>query len=127
MKTTYISLSKGVYGLLKEHLKTNRRLSPYTRSKLENKLKQAAILPLKNLPNNTVGINTCLEVRDIETSEVLPFSLVAPNEAKIKNNKVSILSAIGLALIGYKQGDEVNWEMPEGMKTYKIEAVANLE
>lgn len=127
METTYISLSKCVYALLKERLRSDIKLSPYNRSKLENELKQAVILPLNNLPENTVAVNTSVEVRDVETSEILSFGLVVPGEARIKNNMVSILSPIGLALIGYKQGDELSWEMPEGMKTYKIESVAVIE
>ncbi len=127
METTQISLSKGVYGLIKDHLKSNNKLSEYNRSKLESELKHANILPAKSIPANIVGINTNVQVIDIETSELLSFGLVAPSEAKIKNNKVSILSAIGLALLGYEVGDEVSWEMPEGMKTYKIKEVTGME
>ena len=127
METSQISLSKGVYGLLKDHLKSNNKLSEYNRSKLENELKHANILPAKSIPENVVGINTKVQVMDIETSEIWSFGLVAPSEARIKNNKVSIFSAIGLALLGYEAGKEVSWEMPEGMKTYKIEEVTGIE
>ncbi len=127
METTKISLSKGVFGLLKDHLKSNNKLSEYNRSKLEYELKYANVIPAKSIPENVVSINTSVQVRDTETLELLSFGLVAPSEAKIKNNKVSILSAIGLALLGYGVGDEVSWEMPEGMKTYKIEKVSGID
>jgi len=127
METTKISLSKGVYGLIKDHLKSNNKLSEYNRSKLEHELKYANVIPAKSIPDNIVSINTSVQVKDTETSELLSFGLVAPTEAKIKNNKVSILSAIGLALLGYRVGDEVSWEMPEGIKTYKIEEVSGIE
>lgn len=120
---TQISLSKGVYGLLKDHIRSNNKLSLRNKAQLEQELKNARILPAKTIPEDVVGINTSVQVRDVETSEVLSFELVAPSEAKIKNNKVSVLSAIGLALIGYEVGEEVSWEFPEGFKTYKIEKV----
>ncbi len=126
METTKISLSKGVFGLIKDHLKSNNKLSEYNRSKLEYELKYANVIPAKSIPENVVSINTSVQVRDTETLELLSFGLVAPSEAKIKNNKVSILSAIGLALLGYGVGDDVSWEMPEGMKTYKIEKVSGI-
>lgn len=127
METTKISLSKGVFGLIKDHLKSNNKLSEYNRSKLEYELKYANVIPAKSIPENVVSINTSVQVRDTETLELLSFGLVAPSEAKIKNNKVSILSAIGLALLGYGVGDDVSWEMPEGMKTYKIEKVSGID
>lgn len=123
MMETQISLSKGVYGLLKDHIRSNNKLSLRNKAQLEQELKNARILPAKTIPEDVVGINTSVQVRDVETSEVLSFELVAPSEAKIKNNKVSVLSAIGLALIGYEVGEEVSWEFPEGFKTYKIEKV----
>lgn len=126
METTQICLSKGVYGLIKDHLRSNNKLSVFNKSKLEKEMKLANICPAKSIPENVVGINTSVLIRDIETAEELSFDLVAPSEARIKNNKVSILSAIGLALVGYEAGHEVSWEMPEGLKTYKIEKVSVL-
>jgi len=123
METTQISLSKGVYGLLKDHIRSNNKLLPRNKTQLEQELKHAKILPAKTIPEQVVGINTNVQIRDVETAEELNFELVAPAEAKIKNNKISILSAIGLALVGYETGDEVTWEFPEGLKTYKIEKV----
>lgn len=123
METTQISLSKGVYGLLKDHIRSNNKLLPRNKTQLEQELKNAKILPAKTIPEQVVGINTNVQIRDVETAEELNFELVAPAEAKIKNNKISILSAIGLALVGYETGDEVTWEFPEGLKTYKIEKV----
>lgn len=123
METTQISLSKGVYGLLKDHIRSNNKLLPGNKAQLEQELKHAKILPAKTIPEQVVGINTNVQIRDVETAEELNFELVAPAEAKIKNNKISILSAIGLALVGYEAGDEVTWEFPEGLKTYKIEKV----
>jgi regulator of nucleoside diphosphate kinase len=96
---------------------------PRNKTQLEQELKHAKILPAKTIPEQVVGINTNVQVRDVDTAEELTFELVAPSEAKIKNNKVSILSAIGLALVGYETGDQVSWEFPEGLKTYKIEKV----
>lgn len=123
MMESQISLSKGVYSLLKDHIRTNNKLSRRNKAQLEQELKYARILPAKTISEDIVGINTSVQVRDLETSEVLSFELVAPSEAKIKNNKVSVLSAIGLALIGYEVGEEVSWEFPEGFKTYRIEKV----
>jgi regulator of nucleoside diphosphate kinase len=51
--------------------------------------------------------------------------LVKPTDRNIKENKISILSPMGSALIGYAQGDEVAWDLPKGKSTIKILNVVN--
>ena len=125
METNHLSLSKGVYDLLKDHLKVNNKLSNFNKNKLSEELKTAKILPSKSLPEDVVSINTLVEITDLETQVDLNFALVSPSEAKIKLNKLSALSPIGVALLGYSEGNEVQWEMPEGLKTFKINRIAD--
>lgn len=127
MENIQLSLSKGVFDLLKEHLKINNKLSNFNKTKLSEELKTAKVLPAKSLPEDVVAINTLVEITDLETQVDLNFALVSPNEAKIKLNKLSVLSPIGVALMGYSQGHEVQWEMPEGLKTFKINKVSPLK
>lgn len=124
METIQISLSKGIYDLLKNHLKVNNKLSTYNKNKLEAELKTAKLIPNKNLPDDVVSINSNVQIRDTETQQEMNFDLVAPGEAKMSQQKLSILSPLGVALLGYYEGNEVKWEMPEGFKNYKIEKVS---
>ena len=48
-----------------------------------------------------------------------------PSQSNIKEGKVSILAPICVAIIGFKENDEVEWQLPSGIKTLKIIAVAN--
>ncbi len=123
MEVTEIVLSKGIYHLIKDHLKKDKKLTDLNREQLTRELKSATVVPAKSFPKNVVAINTKVKVRDTDTKEELVFELVAPHEAKIKNNKLSVLSSLGLALIGYNTGDEVRWEMEDGIKRYRIEDV----
>lgn len=122
--TNPIMLSKGIYHLIKNHLKQKNNLSDFNKKKLETEIKSALIVPGKEIPEDVVSINTNIQVRDIETEDEFTFDLVSPGEAKIKNNKLSALSDIGLALIGYRTGEEVHWEMPDGFKRFRIENVS---
>lgn len=49
--------------------------------------------------------------------------MVFPSEADIKANKISILAPIGTAILGYKAGDLIEWPVPAGVKTLRIETV----
>jgi regulator of nucleoside diphosphate kinase len=127
METSQLILSKGMYGLLKTHLKTSNNLSTFNKAKLEKELKSAKILTSHDIPIEVVSVNRNLRILDLETEEELVFDLVAPGEAKIKNNKVSVLAPVGVALLGYREGDLVDWEMPEGLKTYHIRQVSAIQ
>lgn len=122
--TDQIILSKGIYQLIENHLKQKNQLSAFNRAKLEHEMKLAQVLPGKEIPEDVVAINTNVKVRDIETADEFAFDLVGPAEAKIKHNRFSALSDIGLAIIGCRKGEEVNWEMPDGFRRFRIEDVS---
>ncbi|MES3016369.1 MAG: GreA/GreB family elongation factor [Bacteroidota bacterium] len=126
METNELVLSKGMHGLLKTHLQTNNKLSAFNRKKLEKELQDAKIFVSTDIPADVVAVNRNVRVLDIETDEVLAFDLVPPAEAKIIENKVSVLSPVGVALVGYREGNNVEWDMPEGLKTFKIQKVSVL-
>ncbi len=123
MEIAQLILSKGIHGLLKTHLKSNNKLTAFNRNKLERELKYARVVTNESIPENVVAINRNVSLVDIETGEDIAFDLVAPADAKMKNNKVSVLSPVGVAIVGYREGDAVQWDMPEGFKTYRIEKV----
>ena len=51
--------------------------------------------------------------------------IVLPDKADIKERKISILSTIGTALIGFRQGENIRWQVPPGKKTFTILEVNN--
>lgn len=122
--TNPIILSKGIYHLIKNYLRQKNHLFEFNKKKLETEMKSALIVPGREIPEDVVSINTNIQVRDIETEDEFTFDLVSPGEAKIMNNKLSTLSDIGLAFIGYRMGEEVHWEMPDGLKRFRIENVS---
>lgn len=127
MQTAQLNLSKGVFVLLKDYLQTNEKLSDYNRKKLREELKTANVLGRKEVPLGAVDLDTWVKITDLESKQQLEFSLVHPTKAQVSKNKLSVLSPIGVALLGYHEGDEVEWEMPVGLKVYKIEEVKILE
>jgi regulator of nucleoside diphosphate kinase len=51
--------------------------------------------------------------------------LVAPDKADIKEKRISVMSPIGTALIGFRKGQKVKWQVPAGKKTFTILEVIN--
>ena len=125
INNTPIVLSTGIYDLLKDHLR-RRKLSKYNEAKLELELKHAKQVLRNELPADVVTVDTNVKVKELESGKEFTYKLVAPAKARRKNNTLSILSPIGVAILGYTQGAVVQWEMPEGIKQYQIEEVIKL-
>lgn len=122
---TPIIITRGIYDLMKSFIH-KKRLSPHNEAKLEEELKFAQQVVRREMPDNIVDINKKVKVKDLEAGEEFEYNLVNPQNARRKNNTLSILSPIGVALLGYAEGAELSWEMPEGVKSYKILSVNSL-
>lgn len=108
--------------LIEQTLETVRRLGERY-IQLELKLKQAEVISLDNAPGDIVTMNSKIRYKDMDTGEEKVRQIVFPEEVNITEGKVSILGALGTALIGHKVGDTVHtiyWKVPMGTKTLKI-------
>jgi regulator of nucleoside diphosphate kinase len=120
-----IILTTGIYDLLKEEIR-KKRLSKSNEEKLEIELKKSKQVLSRDLPNDVVTVNTKVLVKDLETGEEIENKFVSPQRARRKNKTTSILSAIGVATIGYSTNDIIQWELPEGIKSYQIIKVSKI-
>jgi len=90
--------------------------------KLKMELERAEVRN-DDIPANVVRINSTLSFRDGRTGKVRQVQLVLPGAANIQEGKMSILSPIGTALLGYREGDVVAWEVPAGATQLQILSV----
>lgn len=93
---------------------------------LDEKLMNADILDSKKIPNNVVTMNSrviCrLSDRMIEGREPSVLTLVYPLDADIGENKVSVLSHVGRAILGRRVGEVITWRGNDGFdRKLKIE------
>jgi regulator of nucleoside diphosphate kinase len=125
MKNPIIQITKAVYQLLDDLVKQKRNLSAFNRAKLQAELTAAQVLEESDLAPDTIRLNSHIEIQDIATKKTMNAQLVMPAGADIRKNRISFLAPIGLALIGYRQGAIVDWEMPGGRKKYRVISVRN--
>lgn len=92
---------------------------------LRAELKKARLVDQGEFPPDVVRINSTVRVKDEEKDKVLEFMLVTPDKANITENRVSIMAPIGTALLGFRKGQQVKWQVPSGKKTYTILDVVN--
>lgn len=115
-----VVITEDDYRLLKPYIAdTDNEMS------LSYELKRAVIVNKDALPPHTVGLNSKVSVLDLDSNRVLDIVLVMPAYADMRKNKVSVLTPIGAALIGFRKAEEVQWRVPAGLKRFRILDVVN--
>jgi len=92
---------------------------------LEGELDRAILMSEQEIPKDGVRMNSEAHLIDVETGEEITCRLVFPAEADIAQMRVSILAPIGTAILGYREGDEFEWEVPAGKRRLKIKSVVS--
>jgi len=90
------------------------------RSDLEDKLARTKIIEDQDIPADKIYIGAIATLKDLNTDEKLKYILVSAEESNYEENKVSILSPIGKALMGHTKGEELEIKIPAGTLKYKI-------
>lgn len=117
-----IILTTGIYDLIKDHVR-RKKVTKAEEEILLHELKTASRATRKELPNDVVTIDRLVSVKKSNTNETITVTFVSPDKAKPNKNKYSILSEIGIAIVGYKVGDIVNWPTKDGEIQYEILSV----
>ncbi len=90
---------------------------------LQDELERAEIVSSRRVPSNVVTMNSKVLLRDADTLEEMTLTLVFPKDADIKSGLISVLAPVGTAILGYREGDVVEWRVPNGLKRISIERI----
>ena len=94
-------------------------------AKLEQVIGNARILDNSRMDTSKVSVLSTVKIKNVKNGKTMAYTLVSEEEANLKENKISILAPIGIALIGFKKDQLVEWQMPAGKRTLKIVKVEN--
>jgi len=89
-------------------------------AELGDKLSRARIIEHENIPADKVYVGARVRLLDKDTDETIEYLMVSPPEADYAQNKLSMESPIGRALMGHKEGDIIEIKVPAGLLTYQI-------
>ncbi|RKR08733.1 regulator of nucleoside diphosphate kinase [Flavobacterium sp. 90] len=106
-------------------LKSKNSTNTKEANQLSQELDRAIISKESELDNSIVRINSFVTIEDVKAKKQMKIQIVLPSFADVKQSKISILAPLSVAIIGFKENDEVDWELPAGIKTLKIVAVSN--
>ena len=90
---------------------------------LDAELDRAHIVPGGEIPPDVVTMNTQVALRDLDTGGEMVLTLVFPHEANVDQRRVSVLAPLGTAVLGYRAGDTIEWEVPGRTRRLQVERV----
>ncbi|HBA52979.1 nucleoside diphosphate kinase regulator [Syntrophorhabdus aromaticivorans] len=87
---------------------------------LEEELDHARIVLPEKIPSDVITMNSTVRLQDLDTGEEKIYTLVFPGKTEAGQNPISILAPVGTALIGYREGDVIEWDVPAGTRRLKV-------
>ena len=87
---------------------------------LKSKIALAQVIDTSKIRQSSVAFGAKVKVLDIEADEEYIFNLVGPEEADVKQGKISLSSPVGKALIGKEVGDTAVIKAPARTIEYEI-------
>ena len=88
--------------------------------KLGQLLAKAQVISSDQFPSDKVYILSKVKVRDLNSQQIIEYTMVSDSEADFLQNKISVSSLVGKALLGKKVGDIVEVKVPAGLLKYEI-------
>jgi transcription elongation factor GreA len=91
---------------------------------IEAKLSNAQVIDISTIPkSDKVIFGVTVVLYDTDTEEEVRYRIVGDDEADIASGKLSVSAPIARAIIGKREGDEVDIATPGGRKCYEITEV----
>jgi len=88
---------------------------------LERELERGIEVDSTDVGPDVVTMNSTVRVTDLDANTTHLYTIVFPADADFEKGRISILSPLGTALLGFRAGDVVTWEMPRGTRRLRIE------
>lgn len=89
-------------------------------SKLKDIIANARLVDESQIDLSKVSILTSVKIKNLKNGALMKYTIVAENEANLKEMKISIDSPIGKGLLGKKVGDKVDISVPAGVIPFEI-------
>ena len=89
-------------------------------SELEFKLSRVQAVDMDAIPKDKAYLFAKVLVKDLSDGEELEYILTPPDEANVYEDKISVKSPIGSALLGKGVGEKVEVQVPRGTINYEI-------
>ena len=87
---------------------------------LRDKLARATIVDTSKLAKDEVVFGATVVVKDLDFGDTEEFTLVGAGEEDYDDGKINVTSPLAQGLLGCKQGEKVDIEVPAGTNRFEI-------
>ena len=77
----------------------------------------------REIPPDVVTMNSTVRVTDVDAGTTHVYTIVFPADADYEKGRISILAPLGTALLGFRVGDTVDWNVPRGVRRLHIDEI----
>jgi regulator of nucleoside diphosphate kinase len=91
--------------------------------RLEAAIAEAEVVEPERIPPDVVTMNSRVEVKDLNTGASHIYTLAFPAAADARRNRISVLGALGSALLGRREGEVIEYVSSAGRERCRIERV----
>lgn len=101
----------------------HQRLSRWARTQpaLQQLLDSAELLPSVDLPADVVSMNSEVRVMEPASGQVQQLTLCYPSDALPDQGRISVLSPVGLGLLGLAVGHELRWTVGRAHRRLQLQ------
>lgn len=89
-------------------------------NKLENMLRKAKVIDENSMSKDHVGIGLKVKVKELDSNEIIEYTIVGSTEADPFEGKISNESLVGRGLLGKMVNDVVEIAVPDGTVRYEV-------
>jgi len=92
-------------------------------NRLRRELERARIVASREVSERVVTMNSQVVLRDLDSGQEFTCRLSFPDDANVEAGRLSVLAPVGTAILGYREGNVIEWEVPAGTRRIRIEKI----
>ena len=93
---------------------------------LTKRVSELSKIRIEDMPYDRVGFGSRVDVHDVHMAEDVTFTIVAGDFMDLEAGHISLASPIGQGLLGAREGETVEIELPVGTREFKVISLSTL-
>ncbi len=93
---------------------------------MEARIAELTTINLDSIPRDTVGLGSRVKLEDLDDGGTTEYEIVVPEEVDGAQNKISLSSPLGRALIGKTEDDDIEVATPKGRRSYLVKKLVTI-
>ncbi|MGC1678629.1 MAG: transcription elongation factor GreA [Candidatus Binataceae bacterium] len=93
---------------------------------MEARIAELMTIDLNSIPHDTVGLGSRVKLENLDEGGTAEYEIVVPEEVDGAQNKISLSSPLGRALIGKATDDDIEVVTPKGKRSYLVKRLVTI-